>query len=146
MGPAQTQSSGYSGGSADRQRQPQLSTRIRTMPPRRSSHLKHVPLQHTSVLESMESKLKRLRPAVAMEHSEATSSAASGPDGTQVASGSRTHQPVQNKFTRPAVPVVRNVRRGSATEALASFHELGENTSVKAHQSGQSREMASVSS
>ena len=33
------------------------------MPPRRSSHLKHVPLQHASVMESMEAKLNRLRPS-----------------------------------------------------------------------------------
>ena len=101
------------------------------MPPRRSSHLKHVPLQHASVTESMEAKLKRLRLTVAEERSEAPAASPCGPDGTQAASGSATKPPVQNTFTRSDAPVIRNVRRGSATESISSYHSAGESALVE---------------
>ena len=101
------------------------------MPPRRSSHFKHVPMQRSSVMESMASKLERLRPAEAVEHSDAPTPAASGPDGAQAASSSGIYRPVESTFTRSDAPVIRNVRRGSATEALSSLHELGESALVE---------------
>ena len=79
----------------------------------------------------MESKLKRLRPAVTEERSEAPAASASGPDGTRAAYGSATKPHVQNTFTRSDAPVIRNVRRGSATEAISSYHSAGESALVE---------------
>ena len=62
-------------------------------------------------------------------HVEAAKPAASEPDGTQAASSSN-HRPVTSTFTRSDAPVIRNVRRGSATDALSSLHEIGESALV----------------
>ena len=56
---------------------------VKVMPPRSSSHLKFVPLQLQSVTESMEAKLKRLRPSPPEERSEAPAVEAGVPDGTR---------------------------------------------------------------
>ena len=96
------------------------------MPPRRSSHLKHVPLQHPSVMESMEAKLKRLRPSPTEDGSTAPAASASVPDGTQAFCKRASKPPTPSMFTRSDAPVVRNVRRGSASEAISSFHSAGE--------------------
>lgn len=101
-------------------RKPRGSIPVRNMPPRRSSHFTHVPLQYSSVMECLESRLKRLRPVADVGQSEITTPAASGPDGTQAASSSDIYRPVPSIPTRSDAPVIRKVRRGSATDALSS--------------------------
>ena len=100
------------------------------MPPRRSSHLKHIPMQHPSVMESMEAKLKRLRPSPPEERSTAPAASASVPDGTRAFCKSASKPPTPSTFTRSDAPVVRNVRRGSASEAISSLHSAGETALV----------------
>ena len=96
------------------------------MPPRRSSHLKFVPLQLHSVTESMEAKLKRLRPSPPEEASTAPAAAASVPDGTPAQRKSANTNKTPHAPNRYDAPVIRNVRRGSAAEAISSFHSEGE--------------------
>ena len=98
----------------------------RAMPPRGSSHLKYVPLQHHSVTESMEAKLKRLRPSLPEERSTASAADARVPDGTQAQCKSASKPQTPTSFTRSDAPVVRNVRRGSASEAISSLRMDGE--------------------
>ena len=96
------------------------------MPPRSSKHLKVVPLMHPSVTESMEAKLKRLRPDLSPSAgSEAPSMMIVVPDGTRAHCKSA---PTVKKHctTRPDAPAVRNVRRGSASNAISSLHTEGE--------------------
>ena len=102
----------------------------RAMSPKRSSHLKHIPMQHPSVLESMEAKLKRWRPSPPEEGSSAPAAAASVPDGTQAFCKSAAKPPTPSTFTRSDAPVVRNVRRGSVSEAISSLHSAGETALV----------------
>lgn len=101
------------------------------MPPRRSSHFEHVPLQHSSVMEPMDSRMKRLRPVDDEGQSEITTTVASGPDGTQAVSSGGKYRPGPSIPTRSYAPLIRNVRRGSATDALSSLHELGERALVE---------------
>ena len=96
------------------------------MPPRSSKHLKYVPLQLHSVTESMEAKLKRLRPSPPEEESPAPASAASVPDGTPAQSTSAYTNKTPHTANRSDAPVIRNVRRGSAAEAISSFRSEGE--------------------
>ena len=96
------------------------------MPPRSSSHLKFVPLQLHSVTESMEAKLKRLRPSPPEERSTAPAAAASVPDGTPAQCKSATINKKPCTTNRSDAPVIRNVRRGSASEAISSFRLEGE--------------------
>ena len=100
------------------------------MPPRGSNHLKYVPFQLHSVTESMEAKVKRLRPSPLEERSAALAASASVPDGTQAFCKSVSKPPTPSTFTRSDAPVVRNVRRGSASEAISSFHSAGETALV----------------
>ena len=126
---ANTHSLGFSGGTVDRQRRHQES-RQNNMSPKRSSHLKHIPLQHPSVLESMEAKLKRLRPSPPEEGSTAPAAAASVPDGTRAYCMSASTPPTPSTFTRSDAPAIRNVRRGSASEAISSLRSEGETALV----------------
>ena len=72
----------------------------RAMPPRSSSHLKYVPLQHHSVTESMEAKLKRLRPSPSEERSTAPAFDAGVPDGIQAQCKSASKPRTHNILTR----------------------------------------------
>ena len=99
---------------------------FRVMPPRSSSHLKVVPLQLQSVTESMEAKLKRLRPSPPEEKSTAPAAEAGGLDGTPAQCKSATINKMPYAITRSDAPVIRNVRRGSASEAISSFRLEGE--------------------
>ena len=96
------------------------------MPPRSSNHLKFVPLQHPSVMESMEAKLKRLRPSPPEVESSAPATAARVPDGTPAQSTSAFTVQTPQKSNRSDAPVIRNVRRGSAAEAISAFRSEGE--------------------
>ena len=98
----------------------------RAMSPKRSSHLKHIPMQHPSVLESMDAKLKRWRHSPPEDGSTAPAASASVPDGTRAFCKSASKPPMPSTITRSDAPVVRNVRRGSVSEAISSLHSAGE--------------------
>ena len=70
------------------------------MPPRSSDHLEYVPLQHHSVTESMEAKLKRLRPSHSEERSTAPAFDAGVPDGIQAQCESASKPRTHNILTR----------------------------------------------
>ena len=99
---------------------------VNTMSPRGSNHLKYVPLQLHSVTESMEAKLKRLRPSPPEDRSTAPAMDARVPDGTQAHCKSAPTLQKPSSFTRPDAPIIRNVRQGSASEAISSFRLEGE--------------------
>ena len=91
------------------------------MPPRRASHLKGAPLTLASTAESIEARIKRLRPSSPVDGGPPNDVARAG---TQlgVASASAGGQAQVTEGLRPDAPVVRNLRRGSflaAAEALS---------------------------
>jgi hypothetical protein len=94
------------------------------MPPRRASHLKGLPLTFASAAESLEAKVKRLRPAVSSDASTPDDVARVGtPCG--VASSSAGLQAISTIGLRRDAPVVRNVRRGSFVDAAEALTVAG---------------------
>ena len=90
------------------------------MPPRRSSHLRHLPLIRSNPSESMESRIKRLRPGGQQEQPVATPAPA-----LEHSSSEPRAKASAITSTRSDVPLVRNVTRGSASEATAAFRQHG---------------------
>ena len=88
------------------------------MPPRRSAQRKNLPMLIGDPCESIESRLKRLRPDL----SQNTSVAPTTP-GTQVP---RASTPIVAQIpARSDAPVARNLRRGSAADAAAALGTVG---------------------
>lgn len=90
------------------------------MPPRRSSHLKHVQLQHSSVMESMETRLKRLLPLDDVGQTEASTPVASESDGTQAASSSGIYRPAPASIQGQTLQ--RYATSGGARPPMLSRH------------------------
>jgi hypothetical protein len=93
------------------------------MPPRRPLHLKHLPLTLASSSESIESRIKRLRPSEAVSGGAPVVAACVGTSSSEVAGPVSGAQRSVTSGVRSDAPLVRNVRRGSfinAADALAS--------------------------
>jgi hypothetical protein len=90
------------------------------MPPRRASYLKGVPLTLASSAESIEARVKRLRPSSFGDGSTPNVDARVGTQ-SGVASSSAGVQAHVTEGLRGDVPVVRNVRRGSFNEAASAL-------------------------
>ena len=114
------------------------------MSPKRSAHLENLPVVHSSVLEPAESRWRRLCPGWAA--SEATdetlgtsASERSSWTGHRAGTSSGDHSTASNRarragpYTDAAVrvvarsdaPVVRHVRHGATTDALAALRAVG---------------------
>ena len=95
-----------------------------TMPPRRS--LKH-PVGMGDPFESLEARIKRLRPATGTEPPVVPPSPIT-PKAKTAASGSRA--PPAFVFTRSDAPVVRHARRGPIAVAAEAMQQLGVDTLI----------------
>ncbi len=95
------------------------------MPPRRSSHLKGLPLTLASTTESVESRIKRLRPSVSSNGGTPNDVTCVGTPIPGVASASAGVQVATTQGLRHDAPAVRNVRRGSFADASAELARLG---------------------
>ena len=93
------------------------------MPPRRASHLENLPLTLASTAESIEARVKRLRPSDSGNVVAPAPVACVGTPSPGVASSVVGGRALPVPGLRNDAPVVRNLRRGSfltAAEALAS--------------------------
>lgn len=102
-----------------------------TTPPRRTGHAKHIPLHHPSALESMDARLKRLRPEASTASESTDAHAASGPNGTPAVKACTRVPPNPSPYTRSDAPVARNTRWGSASDALSSSHVQGKKVLIE---------------
>jgi len=100
------------------------STSSPTMPPRRSAHLRNVMVGPSDVHESMASRRQRLYPVAPrlVDDDDAPLWPPAPTVSTRTSPYTRT---AADLVRRPDMPTVRNVRRGSAAEALRAFRELG---------------------
>lgn len=89
------------------------------MPPRRPAYLRNAPLTFASTAESIESRVKRLRPSNICNGSTPNAEARVGTQ-SGVASSSAGVQALATEGLRGDVPVVRGVKRGSFSEAAAA--------------------------
>jgi hypothetical protein len=94
------------------------------MPPRRPAFLKGVPLTLASTAESVESRVKRLRPPVIFDEGPPNVVARVGTQ-SGVASSSAGGQVNPTEGLRSDAPVVRNVRRGSYLDAVNALESGG---------------------
>ena len=101
-----------------------LLTAVGAMPPRRSAYLKGVPLTLASTAESIESRVKRLRPCSTSDGGPPSVDARVGTQ-SGVASSSAGGQALTTEGLRRDAPVVRNVRRGSFNEAASALASNG---------------------
>ena len=90
------------------------------MPPRRSSYLKGAPLTLASTAESIESRVKRLRPSFTGDGGTPNVVARAGTQ-SGVASSSAGVQALTTEGLRGDAPTVRSVKRGSFNEAAAAL-------------------------
>jgi hypothetical protein len=93
------------------------------MPPRRPHHLKGLPLTLASTTESLEARVKRLRPNVNSNVSTPPVAACVGTPSPGVAGSAAGVQATSTPGLRRDAPLVRNLRRGcfvAAEDALAS--------------------------
>ena len=91
------------------------------MPPRRPSHLKGLPLTLASTTESIEARVKRLRPSESSNGSTPNDDARVGTPSPGVASSSAGVQATPTQGLRHDAPNARNLRRGSFTDVAAAL-------------------------
>jgi hypothetical protein len=95
------------------------------MPPRRSAHLKGLPLTLASTAESLEARVKRLRPSDSSNGHTPNDVSRVGTPIPGVASASAGVKATPTQGLRSDAPAVRNVRRGSFSDAAAELARLG---------------------
>jgi hypothetical protein len=100
------------------------------MPPRRAAHFRGLPLTLASTAESVEARVKRLRPQDHVNDSPPAVAACVGTSPWEVASSAAGVQAGSTEGVRADAPIVRNVRRGSFLMAADSLATNGAGTLI----------------